>query len=182
MDFGGVKNFDWRAVFFGFNGRFNRGKYWLFSVLALAVTGFLTVLMIYMFPIPEEVIASLKSETLQEGIVYLVLVAPSVTFLYISSAISVKRLHDRNRSGWWAILYLGLPALLALIMGIAAGAKETLEGWPAALMIPYFILLIVTFVELACLKGTTGPNKYGPDPLAGLAPRAHLSTAGANHP
>jgi uncharacterized membrane protein YhaH (DUF805 family) len=28
-------------------------------------------------------------------------------------------------------------------------------------------ILIWAFVELACLRGTIGPNRYGPDPLEG---------------
>jgi hypothetical protein len=28
------------------------------------------------------------------------------------------------------------------------------------------IALIWGFVEMACLKGTSGPNRFGPDPLA----------------
>jgi uncharacterized membrane protein YhaH (DUF805 family) len=167
---------DLRSTFFGFKGRFNRAKYWLNSVLAFVVAAALQLLVIYFFPIPEEVIALFHSQTLQEGIVDIVLVAPSVTFLFISTAISVKRLHDRDKSAWWALLYLGLPALLMLIMAGATDDNGQLTGWPAALVIPYFILLIVTFVELACLPGTRGPNRFGPDPLAAHPAPGHLST------
>jgi len=49
-------------------------------------------------------------------------------------AVSVRRLHDQDRSGWLLLLYL-IPVL----------------GW--------FALLV-----LFLLDGTQGPNRYGPDP------------------
>lgn len=49
-------------------------------------------------------------------------------------AVSVRRLHDLDRTGWW---------LLIALTGVG------------------IILLIVW----DCMKGTTGPNQYGPDPL-----------------
>jgi uncharacterized membrane protein YhaH (DUF805 family) len=54
-----------------------------------------------------------------------------------SLAVSVRRLHDLDRSGWWILLVFVI-----------------LIGW---------IVLIVW----NCTKGTPGPNRFGPDPLAG---------------
>ena len=51
-------------------------------------------------------------------------------------AVSVKRLHDRNKSGWWM--------LVALVPYI---------GW------------IWYVVDVALLDGTHGSNDFGPDPL-----------------
>ena len=49
-------------------------------------------------------------------------------------AVTVRRLHDTDRSGWWILLNL-----VPLIGGI--------------------VILVFT-----CLDGTPGPNKYGPNP------------------
>jgi uncharacterized membrane protein YhaH (DUF805 family) len=154
-----IKN--WQKTYFGFHGRFNRARYWLHSVLALAVAFILQMIVIYMFPIPDQLILMFKSETLQKAIMFIVGIAPAVTFLFISTAISVKRLHDRDKSGWWGVLYLALPALI--FTGFVAGSQAG-NDWSTALLIPFLILVVVTFIELACLKGTTGPNQYGPDP------------------
>jgi uncharacterized membrane protein YhaH (DUF805 family) len=51
-------------------------------------------------------------------------------------AVTVRRLHDQDKSGWWILI-----ALIPIIGGI----------W----------LLILYFVE-----GTRGPNRFGPDPKA----------------
>jgi len=60
----------------------------------------------------------------------------SLLALYPSIIISIKRCHDRNRTGWFTLV--GLIPLVNL--------------W--------------YLVEIGFLKGTTGSNKYGPDPLA----------------
>ena len=56
-------------------------------------------------------------------------------------AVNVRRLHDRNMSGWW---YLGF-----MIM-----------GWiPLIGFVTGFV-----YIVLMALPGTDGPNKYGEDP------------------
>lgn len=59
----------------------------------------------------------------------------SLLYSYAGILMSIRRLHDRNMRGWWYLM----------------------------LLIPYVgaIVLLVLF----CLKGTTGPNRFGPDPL-----------------
>jgi len=52
-----------------------------------------------------------------------------------SVAVLIRRLHDLDRTGWWA-LFMFLPILGTL-------------------------LLLVFCV----MKGTEGPNRFGPDPL-----------------
>jgi uncharacterized membrane protein YhaH (DUF805 family) len=52
-----------------------------------------------------------------------------------SLAVAVRRLHDTDRSGWWILLGI-IPII----------------GW---------IILIIWY----CSKGTSGPNRFGADPL-----------------
>lgn len=69
------------------------------------------------------------------GIVFLALFLPLLS-------VTVRRLHDRDMSGWW---YLGV-----LILG----------------QVPYLgVLISIGFLVLMALKGTDGPNRFGPDPL-----------------
>jgi uncharacterized membrane protein YhaH (DUF805 family) len=56
---------------------------------------------------------------------------------WISIAVAVKRYHDRNKSGWW-VLIVFVPVIGGL--------------W--------------YLIECGFLRGTVGPNNYGPDPLA----------------
>ena len=66
-----------------------------------------------------------------------------VGLLVPSIAVTVRRMHDLNVSGWWLILFLVL-SLIPLINN----------------------LLVIGYIICFCLKGTTGTNKYGQDPLA----------------
>ena len=65
----------------------------------------------------------------------------SLVLLYPYLAAAIKRWHDRDKSGWWMLI-----ALIPVI------------GW------------IWVLVELGFLRGTEGPNQYGPDPLATPTP------------
>jgi uncharacterized membrane protein YhaH (DUF805 family) len=60
--------------------------------------------------------------------------------LWASVALTVKRWHDVGVTGWFSIL--SLP----------------------------FVTHGVMFILLSLLPGTTGPNRYGPDPRGRLAP------------
>ena len=60
-----------------------------------------------------------------------------VVATWISIAVAVKRYHDRNKSGWW-VLIVFVPVIGGL--------------W--------------YLIECGFLRGTAGPNDYGPDPLA----------------
>jgi len=77
------------------------------------------------------------------------------------AALSIKRLHDRNKSGWWMLLFFVVPSLL-----------DKLWAWldlPTGAFIVGLIefgLSVWCFVEIFCLKGTKGPNRFGSDPLA----------------
>jgi len=62
--------------------------------------------------------------------------------IWISLAVQAKRWHDIDRSAWWMLLNL----------------------------VPYAYLVL--FFVLGFLKGTEGPNRFGPDPLEQTAGQA----------
>jgi len=68
------------------------------------------------------------------GLYYLAILIPSI-------ALFVRRLHDINQTGW---IYLGLVvASIIPVIGLIAS---------------------IAMIVIACIPGTAGPNKYGPDP------------------
>jgi uncharacterized membrane protein YhaH (DUF805 family) len=75
-------------------------------------------------------------------------------------AVGVKRLHDRDKSGWWVLLFLLAPSVLG---SIANTSEQPLVGF--VLGLASFVISIWALVELGFLRGTVGPNRYGPDPL-----------------
>jgi uncharacterized membrane protein YhaH (DUF805 family) len=83
-------------------------------------------------------------------------------------SVSVRRLHDTNRSGWWLLLPL-VPWLLILIVTAAAlfgsaGAGMLLAGIFGLAFLICAIVLLVWY----CTAGTVGPNRFGEDPKGGL--------------
>jgi uncharacterized membrane protein YhaH (DUF805 family) len=80
-------------------------------------------------------------------------------------AVGVKRLHDRDKSGWWILLFWLGPGFL----GSWQTTTPDLSG-VFILSLASLAILIWAFVELGCLPGTPGPNQYGPDPLGNPPP------------
>ena len=102
---------------------------------------------------------------------------PFNIFLWISMALvawpsvclSAKRWHDRNRPGWLAgVLLVASWGLAVAQVHYGPKVVGSYEGinWPVY-GVSLFIALVLSvwqFVELGCLDGTRGPNKYGPSP------------------
>ncbi len=78
-------------------------------------------------------------------------------------AVGIKRLHDRDKSGWWILLFYFGPQVLN---GLATAAGENEQILSLLLSTASVALGIWAIVELGCLRGTPGPNRFGPDPLA----------------
>src|SRR5437660_3280121 len=66
----------------------------------------------------------------------IILLVVYILALWIGLAIAAKRWHDRNKSAWWLLI-----VFVPLVGGL----------W--------------YLIECGFLKGTTGTNKYGSDPL-----------------
>src|SRR5262249_42370310 len=91
-----------------------------------------------------------------------------IAVLVVAVAIGVKRLHDRDKSGWFLLLFWGMP------LGVDQ-LTDYVENIPAAewaLHIIALALWIWGLIELGFLRGTTGPNRFGADPLEAAAPPA----------
>src|ERR1700687_3879694 len=106
-----------------FSGRAPRSEYWFWTLFSVLASIAATLIDLVLF-------ASMNFSRLST-IVSLGLLLPAL-------AVSVRRLHDLDRTGWWLLLVL------------------TVIG---------DILLLVWF----CMRGTIGPNRFGPDPLGGVA-------------
>ncbi len=149
---------DWKKLLFSFSGRLNRAKYWLAFLIGATISavciGILAVLM-----------NGLRMGVYGEapgGIMAVVAVMVIVLIVVFCSslAIAFKRLHDRNKSGVWLLLFW-LAASVLNVIGQSMGAN----GAGAFVALVGVALAVWGFVEIGCLKGTTGPNDYGPDPI-----------------
>src|SRR5262249_41164553 len=77
-------------------------------------------------------------------------------------------------SGWLLLLFYIAPTFLitigAIIWIVGALSGYFDENVGAVILFAGVAIGIWGFVELGCLRGTVGPNQYGPDPLAPPAP------------
>jgi len=115
-----------RDNYANFNGRARRKEYWMFILavivllLALGIVG---------------AILSAISDTLG-GLVYGIMGLVYLALLIPALAVTVRRLHDTNKSGWFILVSL----------------------------IPFVGGIYLLYLEI--LEGDKGPNQYGPDPKA----------------
>jgi uncharacterized membrane protein YhaH (DUF805 family) len=147
---------DWGKLLFSFQGRINRAKYWL-AILLYVLVSILAGIIGY------------ASDS--EGLATTLSSAVSLVTFISGILVGIKRLHDRDKSGWWLMLFYIAPGVL---LGI--GAVTTLLGFAdesagagmtgLVFSLAGLAIVIWAFVELGCLRGTVGSNKYGPDPLA----------------
>jgi uncharacterized membrane protein YhaH (DUF805 family) len=138
-------------VLFGFHGRINRAKFWLAALIYFIAIFFAAVGL---------AIASEPFKWVAAAIYVLLLIS--------SVAVGVKRLHDRDKSGWWLLLFYVAPVVPSVIGYYLLGGSEADGGGIPALTLGFAVLAINIWmlVELGCLRGTIGDNQYGPDPVA----------------
>jgi uncharacterized membrane protein YhaH (DUF805 family) len=110
-----------------FSGRSRRMEYWMFVVGVIGAS----------------VVAMLIDNVIGMGQLVAGVYGPLYTLVALgtivpSLACMVRRLHDQDKSGWFALLVL-IPILGGLV------------------------ILVFMFLE-----GTKGENQYGPDPKAGV--------------
>ena len=72
----------------------------------------------------------------------------------------VKRLHDINFSGWFYAAVFSITAGSWAFFLISAGS-----GWSIAIVILAYLAVVPLSIVVYVVRGTAGPNTYGPDPL-----------------
>ena len=160
---------DWTWYLFRFDGRINRAKLWLGGLVLLALmmavgTAIVAIHSLFgsgtalhfgasdLFKLVDpEAYRSLTWADLPRLVVKLFVTS---LLMWICFAISIKRLHDRDKSGWWLLVFYLLPSVLSWFSDVSF-----------IFAVASFAFSIWGLVELGFLRGTIGANKYGPDPL-----------------
>ena len=128
---------------FGFHGRVRRLHLWLFVLAMSVIGGGLFWQFGHMGMHHDDMMMSHTTMSLSSdhwGGMHFVTHNPfaglfALIWFWTHLAVFVKRWHDRDKSGWWVLINI-IPVIGGL--------------W--------------TLIECGFLDGTTGPNKYGPDP------------------
>jgi uncharacterized membrane protein YhaH (DUF805 family) len=111
----------------------------------------------------------------------------AIAMTWINAATTVKRLHDRNRSGWWAIAVVVVNRLsyayYGLFFGLSFGVDISMATELLLVMLFLVLSLLQTWIviELFFLIGTDGPNRFGPDPLMGVTTGARAESYSGSH-
>ncbi|MEO6718101.1 MAG: DUF805 domain-containing protein [Novosphingobium sp.] len=121
--------------YFDFSGRSRRKEYWLYTLFTVLV--FVAIVAVGLAGMPWSEMSN-HSANPQPGPLLWGAIGTGAVFwlgtLIPSIAVTVRRFHDQNQSGW---LYL-----LGLIPYVGG-------------------LVLIVFM---CLEGTRGENRFGPDP------------------
>ncbi len=133
-----------------FNGRAPRSEYWWFYLFTVIVDRVLTFVDG----------RALGQEMLLSGIFGLIIILPWI-------AVTIRRLHDTGRSGWWLLM-----PLVPIAMIVALAFDSTIAGtdgidedsWTFLGSIALFIITGIVLFVFMVLPGTPAPNRFGPDP------------------
>ncbi len=133
-----------REKYVTFSGRASRSEYWWFQLFYLLVMVGLALIFLAAGGFNQIDPVTGDFNGFNGAAIVAMVLAAVVAFALILPLISVvvRRFHDRNLSGWWYLA--GAIAGMVPIVGFAAS-------------IAIFVITV--------LKGTEGPNKFGPDPL-----------------
>jgi len=136
----------WIKLFTSPSGRISRRQFWLHGVLAIIAAS----IVLGWIPVIGQIL--------------------SLAFFWASICIAFKRFHDLGLPGWWSLAYL-VPTLVAAVL-IALGFVMPSFMGTAFLLAKILggISLLIGLAQLIFVYirlGQEGPNRYGPDPLAG---------------
>lgn len=153
-----------------FKGRARRKEFWfftLFYLIALIIPLAVAIPLTVIFRHTIDTNLAVRIFTVVEVLVYLSLLLPAY-------AVTVRRLHDTNRSGLWVPASIA-PRVLAEGLTAIFGQRwllQIIDGeFPTLLMINMFLGLTnlcvsILILIMMCEKGTKGENRFGPDPLS----------------
>lgn len=142
---------DWALLpfsrYFDFSGRSSRAEYWYFT----AFMWFVTLLILLMQQLLGEAVETVLAVV--NGLFGLVTFVPSI-------AVTVRRLHDINRSGFVLLAY----SIGVVVVAVLSTLAMVLGAFAAALVMLGVVVICVKFLILMVTEGDRGPNPYGPNP------------------
>ena len=175
-----------------FSGRARRAEYWWFFLFLVLAGLALQVAATYaMFRDPAFLAAMQDPGAFQSWIkqnedIYTTLGIGTVAYILLAwlpqLSVTVRRLHDTDRSGWFIFMpFLASVGAVcaALFVGLGFG-----EGAAPLLLLIMAVPLManIWFLVVLCLPGTHGPNRFGPDSVPGRKRRAPDHPAFATQP
>ena len=156
---------DYAWLPFGFKGRLNRARYLVVELILLTLWFMLWVKSPFQFPSHWVVLPWVAA----------------IAMIWVNLAVTAKRLHDRDRSGWWSVAVFIVNRLsyvyYALFFGLSFGVDIPIAEQLLLVMLAVALSLLQTWIviELFFLTGTDGANRFGPDPTRTAAKSLSVS-------
>jgi uncharacterized membrane protein YhaH (DUF805 family) len=151
---------DFQELFLTSSGRVSRKTWWIGTVILIIAS-----LVLYFV---LGLVGLGATSTFGPIIVYALIVYPAFN-------LGLKRRHDRDNDGTDFKIFMGVSAVVTLLQAFGIGYTATDLGNGMVVMAPGMIMTVVNLalgvfaiyiiVQNGFLKGTAGPNTYGPDPL-----------------
>jgi uncharacterized membrane protein YhaH (DUF805 family) len=92
-------------LLFSFRGRLNRKSYWMTVIVTMAIILLLLLLALIM----------IREQRFEFAVfTVIILLILYIPLIWIGLAIGAKRLHDRDKSAWWLLVFYALPGILAV--------------------------------------------------------------------
>jgi uncharacterized membrane protein YhaH (DUF805 family) len=159
-----------------FSGRSRRMEFWMWFLfqfllgLAFVILLVASVGMGALSGDPRQMMAGVGGAV----ILYLLWGLISLAFFIPNLAVTIRRLHDSGRSGFWVWLLWG-PYLLTLVisfMGVATmagGSDDAGVGVFSGILGLAWLAGCIVLLVFMFLPGQRGQNQYGPDPKGGVS-------------
>jgi uncharacterized membrane protein YhaH (DUF805 family) len=166
-------------LLFSFKGRIQRLYFWVPSLVVGVIVGMLTTSL--QFWAQQVGSGAIDPDTQQfepSGPFAIGIGIIAILNMWINFALCTKRLHDRDRTGWWLVVQFLTLSVTVIILVVAILMQEdqrvpwfVVAGVGGAVS---FVVSIWLFIEIGFLRGTQGPNRFGADPLGAAKPDANL--------
>lgn len=168
------------ANMFNFSGRARRAEFWWYFLFVFLVSFLIQGAIIYWAFTHPTFSVAFRSEAAMQTVIkqYETELARWSGYTFLGTlflywipylAVTVRRLHDTGRSGWWMFKPFLLGILGAIVVSVLAGFMGAAAGSPspALLLMAMTIPLATTiwYFVVLCLPGTHGNNRFGPDPV-----------------
>lgn len=161
---------------FGFDGRMNRAPYWGWSFLVMLLMMVPIIAIAVKVTLDHPNVRPDELQRLTETALRWPLFATFLAATWPLCAIVAKRLHDLDRPTW-LVAPVMLPSLLHSFLQIVLGPAAVAQGGLAVLSLAMTLLAFGFAIWLGFVRGSSGPNRFGPDPLYPTIPGPAAATA-----
>jgi len=158
--------------YFSPSSRISRSQFWLRGILPIWGIWIVLYILVISFAVGGSAAGA--------GVFGFLMGIYSLAIIWPALVIYIKRIHDRNKSGWFILIPVIPGVLLGITWGVAvvgmlstaatganpsAGVLVGAGAFTWILLLAHFGISLWFFIEFGCMRGTIGSNRFGADPV-----------------